>query len=85
MSNALDAFLGQKLGLAMTGRATRQSVYNSFEFRHLCLLTLEFLMGPSDHVPSPNRRYYRGLSGCREFLPVFAFSSLSARSASLKR
>src|SRR5215203_4941993 len=73
MSNALDAFLGQKFCLAMTGRATRLSVYNGFAFRHLCLLTLEFLMGPSDHVPSPNRRHYWGLSGCREFLSVFAF------------
>ena len=60
MSNALDAFLGQKFCLAMTGRATRLSVYNGFEFRHLCLLTLEFLMGPCDHVPSPNRRHYWG-------------------------
>src|SRR5215212_4589604 len=60
MSNALDAFLGQKFCLAMTGRATRLSVYNGFAFRHLCLLTLELLMGPSDHVPSPNRRHYRG-------------------------
>ena len=82
MSNALDAFLGQKFCLAMTGRATRLSVYNGFAFRHLCLLTLELLMVPSDNVPSQNRRHYWGLSGFREFLSVFAFSSLSARSAS---
>jgi hypothetical protein len=73
MSNALDAFLGQKFCLAMTGRATRLSVYNGFAFRYLCLLTLELLMVPSDNVPSQNRRHYWGLSGFREFLSVFAF------------
>ena len=46
MSNALDTFLGQKFSLAITGRATRLSVYNGFAFRHRCLLTLELLMRP---------------------------------------